>query len=373
MTDDNLPLYYLYIELRRQGWLLGIDDYLTALQLIKSGVIIGNSPEEKELEQLCGWLWAKTPQQQTTIVQLCQKIRQRYSAKLPEKIDQIDQPPPDILSATPQTQPPPLPPRRQSVTPDYSESFSKPATEVAQGMLQKQDEGDKDFPQIPRSYVFRREYFPVTERQMKQSWRSLRRLVREGKPEEIDIEGSIAKLSKEYVLTELVLRPKRKNRADLIFFVDQQGSMVPFHDLSRQLVETAQRGGKLRRADVYYFGNCPQESLFEQPQLFGKKSLTETLASFDNRAVALIISDGGAARGHKDQDRIEQTRIFLEQLRKSVRYCVWVNPMPEDTWQGTSAAIFEQLIPMYSLSRQGLNAAISVLRGRASSKAIKEE
>lgn len=375
MNPHHLPLYYLFNALRRQGWSLGIDDYLTAVKLLETGIIVGNSTideqtEKRDLEQLCSWLWAKSPQQEEIIHQLCQRIRVDYSVKLPSldsgtkvpkttKTEQKSQ-------VTQKKQPPLLPPRRFSnseIEKDYSIPLNQPTGEVAQAV--KLTELDEDKSQkSPRSFVFLREYFPVTQRQMKQCWRSLRRLVREGKPEELDIEATIHKVSQSGIFTEPVLRPRRTNCSDLILLVDQMGSMVPFHYLSRQLIETAQRGGKLRKTDVYYFHNCPRGYLFQHESLFEKMPLTDVLGNLENRAVALIISDGGAARHHYDRERIEQTQTFIKQLRTTVRYCAWLNPMPRYTWEQTSASVIAQFIPMFSLSRNGLNAAIAVLRGR---------
>lgn len=365
MINHHLPLYFLFNALRRQGWALGIDDYLTAVEVFKTGIIVGNS-QAKELEQLCSWLWAKSPEQKETIYQLCQRIKNNYQVDIltPETTTNI------TSSQTPQQKiPPRLPPRvppRQKIEPiikDYTIPLSENAQEYAIAAKLK-DIKDSEITTSSRSFVFRREYFPVTPRQMKQSWRSLRRLVREGKPEELDLDATIAKISREGILSEPILQPRRINRADLILLVDQQGSMVPFHLFSRQLVETAQRGGKLRQADVYYFHNCPGSYVFEQPTLFNRKSLIDIWKSLDNRAVVLIVSDAGAAREHYDTQRIEQTQQFIQQLKKAVRYCAWLNPMPAKTWQNTSAAVLSQSIPMFSMDRQGLNNAIAILRGR---------
>lgn len=366
MTNHHLPLYFLFNALRRQGWTLGIDDYLTAVEILKTGIIVGNS-QAKELEQLCSWLWAKSPEQKEIIYQICQQIKNSYQVELPTpeaKTVTIPSQPPQKTKI-----PPLVPPRifpRQKIEPivkDYTIPLSEDAQEYAIAAKLKDIE-ESETSTSSRSFILRREYFPVTPRQMKQSWRSLRRLVREGKPEELDLDATIAKISREGILSEPILQPRRINRADLILFVDQQGSMVPFHLFSRQLVETAQRGGKLRQADVYYFHNCPGSYVFEQPNLFNRKSLTDIWGSLDNRAVVLIVSDAGAAREHYDSQRIEQTQKFIQQLKKAVRYCAWLNPMPAETWQNTSAAVLSQFIPMFSMDRQGLNNAIAILRGR---------
>lgn len=362
MNNHHLPLYFLFNALRRQGWTLGLDDYLAAVEILKTGIIVGNS-QDKELEQLCSWLWAKSPKQKDIIYQLCQRIRNNYQVELPSPQTKPVRTP---SQTSQEAKIPPLVPPRRKIEPiikDYTLPLSEDAQEYAIAVKLKDIE-DSDAPTKSRSFVFRREYFPVTRRQMKQSWRSLRRPLREGKPEELDLDATIAQISREGILSEPILQPRRINRADLILFVDQQGSMVPFHLFSRQLVETAQRGGKLRQADVYYFHNCPGSYVFEQPNLFKRKSLTDIWESLDNRAVVLIVSDAGAAREHYDPQRIEQTKQFIQQLKKFVRYCAWLNPMPPETWQNTSAAVLAKSIPMFSMDRQGLNNAIAVLRGR---------
>src|SRR2546421_13070007 len=100
------------------------------------------------------------------------------------------------------------------------------------------------------------EYFPTTRRQMKQSWRSLRRPMRAGPPIELDVDATINEIGRTGYLLKPVLVPYRKNRAELLLLLDQGGSMVPFHMLSRRLTETALRGGRLGKANIYYFHNC---------------------------------------------------------------------------------------------------------------------
>jgi uncharacterized protein with von Willebrand factor type A (vWA) domain len=208
------------------------------------------------------------------------------------------------------------------------------------------------------------EYFPVTRRQMKQSWRHLRRPVREGPPEELDVIATIEKIGREGILLEPVMVPRRSNRAELVLLIDQDGSMVPFHVLSRQLVETARRGGRLRRAGVYYFHDYPAGYLYRDPARLEAQLIPEALAAIGERATVLIVSDAGAARGNFDPERLEQTRAFVQQLRQSVRRYAWLNPMPNDRWPGTTAGEIARLAPMFEMGRRGLDAAISALQGR---------
>ena len=208
------------------------------------------------------------------------------------------------------------------------------------------------------------EYFPVTGRQMKQSWRYLRRMIREGPPTELDIEATIKQVCQKGLLLNLVLRPRRVNRSELLLLLDQEGSMVPFHSLARRLAGTAAQGGRLAKADVYYFHNCPAGYFYNDPRCTEAMAINDVLDASSDRTGVLIFSDAGAAQGGFSQERIQLTQEFLEVLKQQIRYVAWLNPMPAARWPGTSAESIAQLVPMFEFNRQGLHEAIAVLRGK---------
>ncbi|WP_414620151.1 hypothetical protein [Calothrix sp. CCY 0018] len=209
------------------------------------------------------------------------------------------------------------------------------------------------------------DFFPVTQRQMKQIWRYLRRRVREGKPTELDVEATINHIGHNGILLEPILIPSRVNRAELLLLIDQDGSMMPFHALSQRLAETALGGGRLGRTGIYYFHNCPVEYLYrdsyhQRGELF-RDILTYVCSE---RTTVLVFSDAGAARGGYSEERYQLTQEFLTQLQQQVRHIAWLNPMPKKRWLGTTANEISSLIPMFEFSQAGLQDAISVLCGR---------
>jgi uncharacterized protein with von Willebrand factor type A (vWA) domain len=222
---------------------------------------------------------------------------------------------------------------------------------------------DDDIP--AKHFLLSTEYFPVTRRQMKQSLRYLRRMVREGPRTELDVEATVSKIGRQGVILEPVLVPARMNRTELLLLLDQDGSMVPFHILSRRLAETALRGGRLGKAGIYYFHNCPTDYLYRDSVLYEEESLDDVITQVHHeRTVALIFSDAGAARGGFNQERVELTETFLNRLKPQVRHVAWLNPMPRSRWLGTTANSVACLVPMVAFSRRGLDDAIDVLRGR---------
>jgi uncharacterized protein len=209
------------------------------------------------------------------------------------------------------------------------------------------------------------DYLPVTQRQMKQSWRYLRRFVREGVPTELDVAATVRHIAQNGMLLNPVLVPPRRNQTELLLLIDQDGSMVAFHSLSVRLMETASRGGRLGDAGIYYFHNCPIDYLYHDPKHQEAEPLGDWFGQVSrSRSVVLIFSDAGAARGGVNPERIVGTKKFLAELRPQVRYVAWLNPLPKSRWEGTSAGVIAQLTPMFEISRQGMDGAISALRGR---------
>lgn len=207
-------------------------------------------------------------------------------------------------------------------------------------------------------------YFPISRRQMKQSWRHLRCLVREGPAVELDLIATVNQIGRQGILLNPVLIPRRINRTQLLLLIDQDGSMVPFHTISRRLVETALQGGRLGRAGVYYFHNCPTEYFYKDSARLSAEQIDTVLAQVNqSQAVALIFSDAGAVREGFNPERHRLTKIFLERLRKQVRNVAWLNPMPRLRWVNTTAQEIAHLVPMFEINRQGLDSAIGVLRG----------
>lgn len=351
MIEQHLPLFELFTRLRQADVPLGIDDYQLLLSALQAGFGID---DRDALARLCKTLWVKSNDQIRLFEYHFDQVMTRMV---------VDE---DAEATSDQTDDSPTTP---TTTPDSSNSRSVPPSEktfniesqAAQAVLHVAGEDELPYNRFVRSD----EYFPVTRRQMKQSWRYLRRPVREGSPVELDIDATINEIGRTGVLLEPVLVPPRKNRVELLLLIDQGGSMVPFHALSRRLIETAQRGGRLVSVNVYYFRNCPSAYLYREPSHRDAVSLQEILnRSHDDYAGVLIFSDAGAARGGFSQERVDRTEKFLTQFRQQIRYLAWLNPVLTKRWAGTTAESIQQIIPMFDISRRGLDAAISVLRGR---------
>jgi formylglycine-generating enzyme required for sulfatase activity/uncharacterized protein with von Willebrand factor type A (vWA) domain len=221
--------------------------------------------------------------------------------------------------------------------------------------------------QVSRSQLFtlNDEYFPVTRRQMRQAWRKLRQPLREGTPTELDISATVKRISQQGFLLEPVLIPNRVNQIQPLLLIDRSNSMIPFAPLAEQLMTTAQKEWRLGETKTYYFRNVPQDFLYSDSDLLQKQPLSEIIPHLhQNHTVVLIFSDGGAARGGFNRNRVDLTKEFLSQIRPVVKNVGWVNPVPVNRWSGTTANLVAKLVSMYPFELTAWWRMMEELRGR---------
>jgi hypothetical protein len=374
MKLEELPLLDIFNSLRqRHGLPLGVDEYFAVLRSLHAGFGISS---RQEIEQLCCLVWAKSEEENRLIQRLFGEMwKQIPNLSTKENTPELNETTSStnassLISDSPTQEDDESPSIKTTTTKEPSVNEPLPDLETPPSITPepvqavqavRSNRGDREIKR-PR-YLLLTEYFPVTKRQMKQCWRYLRHPVRQGVPTELDIEATVAKIGREGILLKPIMIPPRTNRADLVLLIDHEGSMVPFHYLSRQLVETAQRGGRLRTSNVFYFHDYPDEYLYRHPAMFDAKPVSKLLEEIGERAAVLIVSDAGAARGNFDQERVDNTKVWIEKLQQSVRYFAWLNPMPSECWPQTTAGEIARFVPMFEISPQGMYAAISVLRG----------
>ncbi|WP_008307950.1 hypothetical protein [Leptolyngbya sp. PCC 6406] len=209
-------------------------------------------------------------------------------------------------------------------------------------------------------------YWPVSRRSMSYTWRYLRRPVAMGVATILDVEATVQSAARNGFYLAPVLRRREQNQARLVLFIDQNGSMMPFHRFTRDLVETASSEGTLSEGQFvpYYFHNQPGDFLYQDAFLTQPIALGKVLAAIDSDTSVLIVSDGGAARGYRQLSRIQSTTGFLLKLRQVTNLMAWLNPMPTERWEGTSADIIANIVPMFQMDEDGLSNGIDIVRGQ---------
>lgn len=395
MSKDDLPLYELFNRLRGAGFLLGASDYNLLLELLLADCDTSNRAlltvltDPGSIKNLCQTLWVKTASQRILFEEIFAEVfnetlknennvatnkqqspysksqhqtEEHYKAPTQNLDTQLEQNNyQDFLD-------------NSSVDKDQDEYFFFPP--VNSPDLENKNENSQEVVKAirtinPYEYVsfkpsgLLNEYFPVTAQQMQQGWYTLRRPIREGQRLELDITATIEQTKRLGKFFHPVQRPRVNKSGQLVLLIDQKGSMQPFHVLSQLLVETALKTGCLEKTNCYYFNNYPRSVLYGNPQFQTEYHVEEVIKRFNpNRTIVLIFSDAGAARGNFMLGRIYKTFDFLEKLQQYSKALTWLNPVPKDYWEGTTAEaiVNAKIVKMFSANFSGFQNAIRILQ-----------
>ena len=388
MTTGEPPPFFvwtLFQQLLRRGFALGPEEYDALRDALRAGFGLASRRELREL--LCA-LWAKSREERAVAAALFdQHVVADWSFDVPAEgpsaadaaeVGAAEAPAGDLDAA--------------GAIPAVVEPEAAPIPQTTTtGRLPPLTMGE--LPSLPYEHVFLSQ-FPVGYRNVAQAWRRLRWPVRQGPATELDVEGTVQRRSRQGVASPPVLRPRRRNRAELLLLVDRRGSMAPFHAYVEVVCETIGQAGRLGRVGLFYFHDTPLEGtdaslleplegqlfpsldpvlaeipalvrgdLFEDRDLLECRSAAEVLAAYAGAAV-VVISDAGAARRRYDPLRLLDTVAFLKGLKATTSRVAWLNPLPAAAWSGSTAAQLARHVPMFSMDRDGMHRAVNVLRGQ---------
>jgi uncharacterized protein with von Willebrand factor type A (vWA) domain len=386
VSEDELPLYELFIRLRAAEFPLGVSDYNLLLEVLlanysspEQAILNLGIPKRAALKQLCQTLWVKSVSQRRQFEAIFDEV-----VAVPESLkpppNQEDKPivTEELYPGSQEEQ------SNQDIAPDTRVKKDKDKVKKEYFIIASAPSQETSTPQQeeievakalrmgkPKEWVsfkpsgLKEEYFPVTAQQMKQEWYEARGYVEEGVGRELDIAATIDQIKRRGKFFHPVQKPRQLKSSQLVLLIDQKGSMQPFHVLSRLLVETALQTGCLEKTDCYYFNNYPRRVFYNDAQFQTESPVAEVIARLHpERTVVLIFSDGGAARGDFILRRILKTIEFLKKLQQHTKAIVWLNPIPQSSWKGTTAEAIanEQVVQMFEANFSGFHKAIRVLQ-----------
>ena len=367
MTSDNIDLDDLNAEvlvekafglLRKSGFQLGMDEYIAGLTLVAERDALPFALNVDSLKQALKLLWSSSRSEQGQFDPIWEKAltaAQSASQVVIEVDDSAPAPLPDADIAPPE--------RNLSASVPSQPSIEKQPNPVVDATAQPV-RAPFTPAEIDRPSDLQR-YWPVSRRSMSYGWRYLRRTVAEGPADVVDVAATVRQTAQQGFYLQPVMQQRRFNRAQLLLFIDQNGSMMPLHQFTREIVETAQYESDLPEGQVTvcYFQNAPANYVYQDAFLKDPVELAAVLMACDADTSVLVVSDGGAGRGYRRLERIRATANFLRSLRQTTQRCAWLNPVPKGRWEGSSAEMIAKLVPMFQMDDDGLSNAIDVVRG----------
>jgi uncharacterized protein with von Willebrand factor type A (vWA) domain len=206
-------------------------------------------------------------------------------------------------------------------------------------------------------------------RNIKIALKRLRRWVREGAAEELDLSGTIRSTA-EHGYLDVQTRPERRNAVKLLMFFDVGGSMDDHVRIVEELFSAAR--AEFRHMEHFYFHNCLYEGVWKENRRRADRIATNDLIrSYGGDYRVIFVGDAsmspyeithsGGSVEHWNQ---EAGAVWINRITEHFRRCVWLNPVPDDHWRyTTSIGLMRQLMAerMYPLTLGGLEQATRVL------------
>lgn len=355
-ADMRQRLIDRFTRLRERGFKLGMGELLSALRAVEDGW----GADDEQLKRVARMLWCHSQSELAAFERIWET----------EPPLQVDPPPPAE------------PPRGPDAKEDTSD---KPPTDTARPLdprpagasepLSSQRSSSPQLDVLPvwaplvRSSDTIQADWPIPRRTMAQAWRQLGRRPHAVSRDVLDIKATVDQTARQGFFLYPVYTSEQGNDTDLLLLVDRGGSMVPFHRFAHELVTTAHEEGHFRRLSALYFHNVPSERAYRDPYVTMPVVLDRVLADCTPETAVLVISDAGAARGHRRLERVRATALFLSRVKQRTSLIAWLNPMPRERWPGTSAQIIAHMAPMFPMHPDGMFDAINTMRGQVSRRA----
>ena len=214
---------------------------------------------------------------------------------------------------------------------------------------------------------------PLTEFQMGEALKRLRRMIPHGPRDVVNIEKTITETMKNGGEIEIVFDRRLSDRLKVILMIDNGGwSMDPYVGIVQTLFNYAR--SQFKDLKIYYFHNTIYSRVWLDPQRHLRPEALEGIARRDPETRLILVGDAAMAPyelvgangslylGQKDSPSSHERLKFLA---RTFRHAAWLNPQPESSWGYTwTIGEIRKSFPMFELTLDGLEKAVQHLMRR---------
>jgi uncharacterized protein len=208
-------------------------------------------------------------------------------------------------------------------------------------------------------------------RNIKIALRRLRRWVREGAEDELDLDGTI-RATAEHGYLDVQTRPERRNAVKVLLFLDSGGSMDSHVKVVEELFSAAR--AEFKSLTHFYFHNCLYESVWrDNHRRWDQQTPTnDLLRSYGSDYKCIFVGDATMSPyeishpgGANEHWNAEAGAVWLARARDQWPQMLWINPVPAAQWAGTpSVGMIRAVIGqdrMVPMTLAGLSAGMKEL------------
>ncbi len=209
---------------------------------------------------------------------------------------------------------------------------------------------------------------PLTQAQMGEALKRLRRMVPVGPKDQVNVDETIRATTKNAGEIEIVFERSLRDRLKVILMIDNGGwSMDPYIDLVQTLFNYAR--AQFKDVKIFYFHNTIYDFVWEDPPRRYKPQRVQDLATWDRQSRLIIIGDASMApyelMATDGSIHIEERSGLpsidrLNLLAQTFPHNAWLNPTPLRLWPLTrTIGAISTIFPMFELTLDGLDSAVT--------------
>ena len=214
---------------------------------------------------------------------------------------------------------------------------------------------------------------PLTEVQMGEALKRLRRMIPSGPKDLVNVDETIYETMRNAGEIEIIFDRRLSDRLKIILMIDNGGwSMDPYVEVVQTLFHYAR--SQFKDLKIYFFHNTIYSRVWQDAERRYKPEPIDEFIRKDPETRLIIVGDASMApyelmhtNGSIYIDEVEVgTGIErLKFLAKTFRHSVWLNPQPEHDWRHTfTVGMIWRVFPMFELTLDGLEKAVQHLMAR---------
>ncbi len=214
---------------------------------------------------------------------------------------------------------------------------------------------------------------PLTEFQMAEALKRLRRMVPSGPKDRVNVDKTIYETMRNAGEIEIVFDRRLTDRLKIVLMIDNGGwSMDPYIEVVQTLFNYAR--SQFKDLKIYYFHNTIYSRVYADPQRRFKPEPIEDFIRRDPETRLILVGDASMAPYelmhaggsiYIEQKEYNASADRLKFLAKTFRHAVWLNPQGEDEWGHTwTVEVIRKIFPMFELTLDGLEKAVQHLMAK---------
>ncbi len=211
---------------------------------------------------------------------------------------------------------------------------------------------------------------PLTQVQMGEAMKRLRRMVPTGPKDMVNIDKTIYETMRNAGEIEIIFDRRLTDRLKVVLLIDNGGwSMEPYIEVVQTLFHYA--SSQFKDLKIYFFHNTIYSLVWADPQRYYKPQDVDDFVRWDPETRIIIVGDANMAPYELSHPNgaiyidAKPGGASIERLKfiaKTFRHCAWLNPMSVDEWYySRTVQMIRQVFPMFELTLDGLEKAVGHL------------